>query len=224
VSFQGSGAVAPRGARRFRTHGPRADSAGSGPVEKTPMRHAKWWIGGVAALVLAGWTYTVAQDAGREGRTRGKRAGAGEKGERRRPGAATARRGGGGGEMAFDYAGVAAEMNLAGAQAQKLTGLILNQFMLARTRRAELSDDQKAQLKAACMGAATDLLAATDARGKMTATRAVQQTLRNEILTDEQKKKMGRGAPGGRDRPAGKRGGAGGGERRKKRGAGETAP
>jgi hypothetical protein len=193
-------------------------------MEKTSMRHAKWWIGGVAALVLAGWTYTVAQDAGGEGRERGKRARGGEKGERRRPGAATARRGGGGGggEMAFDYAGVAAEMNLAGAQAQKLTGLILNQFMLARTRRAELSDDQKAQLKAACMEAATDLLAATDARGRMTATRAVQQKLRNEILTDEQKKRIG-GAPGGRERPGGKRGGAGGGERRKKRGAEETA-
>ena len=142
------------------------------------MTRGKWMVLGLAALLVFGWAYAAAQDA--EGR------------KARRTASERGARGGGMAEATFDYAGVANEMGLSGAQAEKLTGLIVNQFMQARLRRAQLDDDQKVKVKAACAGVAKDVLAATDARGRMTALRSLQQKISQDILRDDQRQRVGR--------------------------------
>jgi hypothetical protein len=162
------------------------------------MKLGKWMVCGVAALLLASWSYSVAQDAGADKpKDRAARA------DRRPGGEAGARGGMAFGPAAFDYAGVAKELGLDAAQSEKLAGLILNQLVGGRYQRLGIDDAQKGKIKDACLAAGKDLLAATDAQGKTTAVRAIEEKIRTDVLTDEQKQKMGAGRGGDRERQPG---------------------
>jgi len=158
------------------------------------VNSSKWWMCALAALFLLAGSYLVAQDdavgdpAGRErkakraARREGKKA-RGDRAARRRPSSPQA---------LFDYAGIAAELGLAKPQAEKLTGLILNQQMLAELRRAKLEDAQKDSLKRLCLAAAKDVLAAEDPATKDLALKTLSEKISKDVLTDEQRQRAGR--------------------------------
>ena len=176
----------------------------------------------VATMVVVGWSIAVADEEGGEGaaerprRTRVE--GAGERRDR-----AQRRRTFG---AAFDYAGIAKELGLSDAQAAKLAGLIVNQQMQNRLRRVELTDAQQAKVKALCLAAGPDLLAADGAEAQAAVTRGLYTQVTEQAgLTDEQKARMGgrRRGEGEREgrRSRDREGGEEGGRRSRDREGGE---
>jgi hypothetical protein len=83
-----------------------------------------------------------------------------------------------------------------------------------RLQRVKLEDDQKTKIKPLCMAAAKDVLAAMDRRAKGKAIAALQEKVRSDVLTDEQREMSRR--PAGRRRQAGGAGDAAGGGRRRR--------
>lgn len=82
---------------------------------------------------------------------------------------------------------------------QKLTwaGVQMAQTMLPRFKKANLSDEQTAKIKAACLIAAKDLASYTgddkkDKQGRTTIQKSLQWAIDNVILTAEQRETMGR--------------------------------
>jgi hypothetical protein len=150
----------------------------------------KWLVCALAGLMLLGWSLAAAEDEPAPGEEKvkkaHKRAG---RDKPRREKAPRAKRVSP--EAAFDYAAVANEMALSDEMKAKLTGLILNQQMLAKLQRAKLAEDQKPKLKDACAAAAKDVLAAADAEGRDAALKALMAKVKTDVLTEEQQKLFG---------------------------------
>jgi hypothetical protein len=82
---------------------------------------------------------------------------------------------------------------------QRLTwaGVQMAQTMLPRFKKANLTDEQTAKIKAACLAAAKDLASYTgddkkDKQGRTTIQKSLQWAIDNVILTAEQRETMGR--------------------------------
>jgi Spy/CpxP family protein refolding chaperone len=89
----------------------------------------------------------------------------------------------------FDYAGVASELGLTKEQTDKLAGLIINQQALLRMQRLGLTDEQRAKVKALCMDTGKEVLT-MDARGQGQGMRTLDEKIRTQVLTDEQRAKL----------------------------------
>ncbi len=192
------------------------------------MKHAKWLVCGLALVLALGWVAVLVAEegAGDEGGLVAPKPEGAEAGKHRpRPGkvegegAKKAREGGRGAAMAFDYVGIAKELNLTDEQGQKLAGLILNQQMLMRLQRQKLDDTQKAKVKDLCMAAGKDIYTAADdaARGK--AARELQMKIGTELGLQERPARGGEagkrpkaGAEGAKKHQKGGEGGANAGE------------
>jgi hypothetical protein len=82
---------------------------------------------------------------------------------------------------------------------QRLTwaGVQMAQTMLPRFKKANLTDEQTAKIKSACLAAAKDLASYTgddkkDKQGRTTIQKSLQWAIDNVILTAEQRETMGR--------------------------------
>jgi hypothetical protein len=152
------------------------------------MKRDKWAIGGLAAIaaVLAllaiSLPWAMAQDdSGAKKAKHDPTAAAGRKAQDNRAGKTVG---------SFDYAGVASELGLTKEQTDKLAGLIINQQALLRLQRLALTDEQKAKVKALCMDTGKEVLT-MDARGQGQGMRALDEKIRTQVLTDDQRAKFG---------------------------------
>lgn len=143
------------------------------------MRRDKWAMRGraaVLAFLALGLPWAMAQDDGG-----GKKAKKAQDNKADRAGKTVG---------SFDYAGVASELGLTKEQTDKLAGLIINQQALLRMQRLGLTDEQRAKVKALCMDTGKEVLT-MDARGQGQGMRALDEKIRTQVLTDEQRAKLG---------------------------------
>jgi len=150
------------------------------------MKRRTWLTLGLAVVLAAVGSYTIAEDAG---------GGAKEK-KAKRAGRAEGRRGGR--RPAFDYAAIGTEAGLSAEQTEKVTGLVLYYQLMVPLQRAKLEDDQKAKIKTLCKEAAKPVLAAANPRAQAEVLTALTDKVTKDVLNEEQQSKFRSPFGGGR--------------------------